>query len=66
MFVCEGTYAKWFWGKYGVITSCSNKIAADGKTHCAVEWIIPVEYFDSYTCASHFSQDKFKIVGATS
>ena len=61
MFVCEGTYAKWFWGKYGVITSCSDKIAADGKKHCAVEWLEPVEYHGKLTGVSHFAQNKFKV-----
>ncbi len=62
MFVDEGTYAKWFYGKMAEVESC--KYGSDGKLHCRVRWLQPVTYFDRFTTVSNFGIDKFKVLGA--
>ena len=59
MFVDEGRYAKWFYGQLAIIESYTAK-GSDGKAHCAVRWIEPVQYFDRKATVSHFSADKFR------
>ena len=57
-FVAEGTYAKWFWGQMGIVTSC-NRSSRTGELHCRVEWLKPVEYFNSFTSCSDFQASCF-------
>ena len=59
MFVDEGRYAKWFYGKLGEVTNYTAKGKADGKPHCAVRWIQPVEYHGRFTSKSHFRASCF-------
>jgi len=56
MFNDEGTYAKWFYGKFGVVESASEKARA-----CRVRWLSPVEYFGKYTSISDFRWDYFEV-----
>ena len=60
MFVCEGTYAKWFFGKLAVVEKYTEK-GSDGKAHCRVRWLQPVKYHDRHTSYSDFSADKFRV-----
>ena len=60
MFVDEGTYAKWFYGQVAIVESYTPK-GSDGKAHCAVRWIEPVQYFNRKATRSHFSADKFEV-----
>lgn len=60
MFVCEGSYAKWFFGQLGIIKSYTP-IGADGQAHCRVAWLNPVPYFDRMTTVSDFRADKFEV-----
>ena len=59
MFVDEGTYAKWFYGKFGVVESATEKTPGQGS--CRVRWLQPVKYFTSYTSISDFGWDKFEV-----
>ena len=59
MFNSEGIYAKWFYGKFGVVESSKEK--GPGKGSCRVRWLQPVKYFNSYTSISDFSWDKFEV-----
>ncbi|MAF25883.1 hypothetical protein CL634_09960 [bacterium] len=59
MFVDEGMYAKWFYGKFGVVESSKEKIPGQGA--CRVRWLQPVKYFNSYTSYSDFGWDKFQV-----
>lgn len=59
MFKPEGTYAKWFGGKFAKVESIS--VGSDGKNHCQVKWISPVKYFNNFVTKSHFSCDKFEV-----
>ena len=56
MFVHEGRYAKWFYGKLGVCESSTLK-----HKSCRVRWLQPVKYYNGYTSVSDFHWDKFKI-----
>lgn len=55
MFVDEGTYAKWFYGKLAICEKSSPD-----KQACRVRWLDPVKYFDRHATISDFSWDKFK------
>tara|TARA_A100000164_G_C21664697_1_gene656653 strand:- start:278 stop:523 length:246 start_codon:yes stop_codon:yes gene_type:complete len=57
MFKPEGTYGKWFGGKFAKVTHCSY--GSDGKYHCRVKWLNPVLYFDRFATVSDFGQDNF-------
>ena len=59
MFVCEGTYAKWFFGQLAVAESVSQ--AQSGEWHCRVRWMQPVQYHGRYTSVSDFGVDRFKV-----
>ena len=61
MFSDLGRYAKWFYGQLGFITNYTPK-GADGKPHCTVTWLQPVEYHGKYTKVSHFGSDKFEVI----
>ena len=56
MFIDEGTYAKWFFGQFGVVELASEKTRS-----CRVKWLNPVKYFNSYTSISDFGWDKFEV-----
>jgi len=56
MFVCKGTYAKWFYGKLGVCESSTPE-----KNSCRVRWLEPVKYFDRYTTHSDFGWERFEV-----
>ena len=58
MFVDEGTYAKWFYGKFGVCEKSTPE-----KKSCRVRWLQPVKYHDGYTTMSDFKWDKFEVCG---
>lgn len=62
MFIDEGRYAKWFYGKFGVIETSREKEKTPGEGSCRVRWLQPVKYFDSYTSYSDFGWDKFKVM----
>ena len=55
----QSTYAKWFYGKLGVVRS--SGVAASGKNHCRVDWIDPVPYFGSFSTYSDFGAENFVI-----
>ena len=59
IFVDKGTYAKWFFGQIGVVES--SRVNSEGKRHCAVRWLQPIDYFGRSCTFSHFSADKFKV-----
>jgi len=56
MFIDEGTYAKWFFGKMAIVEK-----ATPGKRSCRVRWLEPVKYFDRYTTISDFGWDSFEV-----
>ncbi len=61
MFTDQGRYAKWFFGRIGVITSIS-KNKRTGEDHCRVQWVTaPVEYHDRLTEYSDFPLAYFEI-----
>tara|TARA_Y100000310_G_C20036949_1_gene514392 strand:- start:270 stop:479 length:210 start_codon:yes stop_codon:yes gene_type:complete len=59
IFTDEGSYAKWFFGKIGIVTSYNDK-GTNGPA-CSVNWIQPVKYMDRFTSKSNFSADKFTV-----
>lgn len=61
MFVDNGRYAKWFWGKLGIAENVV--VNHEGKEHCRVKWIEPVKYFDRFAKVSSFKSSSFMIVG---
>ena len=54
MFIDEGRYAKWFYGKLGVVEKSTPE-----KKSCRVRWIEPVLYHERYATVSDFGWDKF-------
>ena len=60
IFKDRGRYAKWFYGRIGIVKSYTAK-GADGRGHCAVEWIKPVKYFDKWATRSHFRAEWFEV-----
>jgi len=58
MFVDQGIYAKWFYGRMAVVESC--RIRDDGQAFCRVRWLQPVPYFDKQTTVSSFNVNKFE------
>ena len=58
-FVDEGRYARWFFGKIGVVENVSYK--STGETYCRVKWLVPVRYHDSWTDFSDFNADMFEV-----
>ena len=63
MFICNGTYAKWFFGQMGIVESYTP-CGADGNAHCRVRWMNPVPYFDKFATVSDFRADKFEVAYA--
>ena len=63
MFICNGRYAKWFFGQMGVVESYTPH-GADGNAYCRVRWMNPVSYFDRVTAVSSFRADKFEVAYA--
>ena len=61
VFVDEGTYAKWFFGRLGEVASYTPK-RVNGRASCRVKWLQPVKYHNRYTSYSDFSADKFEVV----
>ena len=61
MFVDNGRYAKWFYGKLGEVTNYTAVAKSDGLPHCAVRWLQPVEYHGRYTSKSHFKASCFEV-----
>ncbi len=61
MFVDEGRYAKWFYGKLG---SCEK--STEKTKSCRVRWLRPVEYHGRHTSISDFGWDMFKNYGKKS
>lgn len=62
MFIDEGTYAKWFYGKLAVAESVKQSETTN-KWHCRVRWVQPVKYHNSFTAVSDFGVDRFEVVG---
>lgn len=58
MFVDEGTYAKWFYGKLGICEKSTPE-----KKSCRVRWLHPVEYHGRYATVSDFFWDNFEVCG---
>jgi hypothetical protein len=56
MFNDEGYYAKWFYGKFAVVESSTEKTKS-----CRVRWLEPVRYFASYTSISDFHWKDFEV-----
>ena len=61
MFIDDGRYAKWFWGKLGIAENVV--INSGGEEHCRVKWIEPVKYFDRFASVSSFRTSNFMIIG---
>lgn len=61
VFIDKGTYAKWFFGRMGVVQRYTPK-GADGLPYCNVKWLQPTKYFDGYTAASSFKASCFKVI----
>ena len=59
MFKDTGTYAKWFFGRFAKVVSCSYN--SRGELHCRVKWLEPVKYFEMFATVSDFSADKFEV-----
>jgi len=55
MFIDEGRYAKWFYGRLGIVESSTEKTRS-----CRVRWLDPVKYFDRYTAISDFGWNYFE------
>ena len=60
MFIDEGLYAKWFFGRIGRAETI--RYAADGKLHCRVRWMQPVKYHGQMVEISHFPASHFEII----
>lgn len=55
MFVDEGQYAKWFYGKIGIVEKSSPR-----RRSCRVRWVEPVLYHQRYTSVSDFHWKNFE------
>jgi hypothetical protein len=53
----ESRYAKWFFGKIGVVQSMS-----DAGSHCSVKWITPVRYHNRNATVSSFEANSFEVM----
>ena len=60
MFINEGVYARWFYGKIGVVKNYTP-VGSDGNSHCRIEWMQPVKYHQSFTKVSDFRADYFEV-----
>ena len=61
MFTDTGTYAKWFFGRLGVIERYTpGELFGNSTGSCRVRWMNPVPYHDKMTTVSDFSIDKFE------
>ena len=60
-YIDKGTYARWFRGKVGLVTSYVAK-GSDGKPHCRVQWLNPVEYYGHRTRSSDFPVTRFEVI----
>ena len=60
-FIDKGTYARWFRGKVGLVTSYIVK-GSDGKPHCRVQWLNPVKYHNGWTRSSDFAASRFEVI----
>jgi hypothetical protein len=56
MFIDEGRYAKWFYGKFATVEQSTKK-----SKSCRVRWLEPVRYYASYTAISDFHWKDFEI-----
>ena len=59
MFVDEGSYARWFFGRFARVENYTHK--ETGRSSCRVRWLEPVKYHDGFTSVSDFSADKFEV-----
>jgi len=59
MYVADDRYARWFFGKIGVVVTMSR--VASPKS-CRVQWTEPVAYHDKYTTFSDFKAAKFEVI----
>lgn len=55
MFIDEGRYAKWFYGKLGIVEKSAKQTRS-----CRVRWIRPVKYFNMHTTMSDFGWVHFE------
>ena len=60
MFVDEGRYKEYFYGKIGKVAR--SKVNQNGEQYINVLWLHPVKYYDSYTESSSFNANKFKLM----
>ena len=58
MFIDRGTYAKWFFGKMGIVEKATPE-----KRSCRVRWLKPVKYHSRLTTVSDFGWDRFEVLG---
>ena len=57
-FMDEGSrYARWFFGKMGVVQSLS-----DAGLHCSVKWLTPVRYHNRDATVSSFQTSSFEVM----
>ena len=57
IFKPEGRYSKYFGGRLAIIEHMAY--GSDGKLHCRVRWLEPVNYFGRVATVSDFSLDRF-------
>ena len=50
-------YAKWFYGKIGVVKSIREN--AKGEEYCGINWLIPVLYHGNHSSSSSFPSSDF-------
>lgn len=55
MFMDQGPYAKWFYGKLAIV-----KKSTPEKKSCRVKWLEPVLYHGKYTNVSDFGWKYFE------
>ena len=53
-------YGRWFFGQLGIVENYTP-VGSDGKPHCRVRWMNPVQYYDKLATVSDFSADKFEV-----
>ncbi|MBI80146.1 MAG: hypothetical protein CMQ51_06955 [Gammaproteobacteria bacterium] len=60
MFVDEGGYKEWFYGKIGEVVN--SRVNSAGKQYINVSWHSPVKYFGKNTSYSSFRASWFKLM----
>jgi hypothetical protein len=65
MFIDEGRYAKWFYGRLGIVENTTAPPNSSQRGSCRIRWLEPVRYFDGYATVSDFGWDMFEIYNET-